>query len=361
MVEILKAVSTSPKLLILDEPTSSLAENETTVLFDIVRRLRAEGIAVIYISHKLSEIFTLADRVVVMRDGRYVGARPIGEVTENDLVAMMVGRAIENLYGAPSGVFGAEILRVVGFSRAPHLQDISFSLRRGEILGLAGLVGAGRTELARSIVGLDRRSAGVIWLDGTQIDISGPQDAIRHRIAYLTEDRKALGLFLGLSVRENVIAVALKDFANRLDFMQRQRIDAAATAAVHEYGIATPSIAKRVLQLSGGNQQKTMIAAWMEIAPQVIFFDEPTRGVDVGAKAEIYQKLRELAVKGAGIVIISSELPELIGMCDRILVLRSGRVVGEVLRADFSEERIVAYAAGVGPPQDGLNPAVPLY
>ena len=355
MVEILKAVSTAPKLLILDEPTSSLAESETTVLFNIIRRLQTEGIAVIYISHKLSEIFALADRVVVMRDGRYVGARPVQAVTENDLVAMMVGRSIENLYGAPTRAFGGEVLRVAGFSRPPLLHDIGFTLRRGEILGLAGLVGAGRTELARAIVGLERKGSGEIWLDGNRIEISGPQDAIRHRIAYLTEDRKALGLFLGLSVRDNLIAVALKDFANRIDFMERQRIDAAAAAAVQEYGIATPSLAKTVLQLSGGNQQKTMIAAWMEIEPQVIFFDEPTRGVDVGAKAEIYQKLRETAAKGAGIVIISSELPELIGLCDRILVMRSGRIAGELQRAEFSEERIVAYAAGIGAPQGGLG------
>jgi ABC-type sugar transport system ATPase subunit len=347
MVEILKAVSTQPKLLILDEPTSSLTEAETRQLFTVIGRLREQGIGLIYISHKLSEVFTVADRIVVLRDGRFVGSRRPADVDEDDLVSMMVGRSIGNLYGTPSGAVGEEFFRVEGFTRRPVLDDVSFALRRGEILGLAGLVGAGRTELARTIVGLERKSAGEVWLDGLPATIGSPRDAIRHRIAYLTEDRKALGLFLGLSVRENVAAVALRDFTSRLGFLDKRRIAAATAGAIREYGIATPSTEKKLLYLSGGNQQKTMIAAWMQVAPQVIIFDEPTRGVDVGAKAEIYQKLRELAGTGVGIVLISSELPELIGMCDRVLVMCSGRISGEVTRAEFSEERILAYAAGI--------------
>jgi ABC-type sugar transport system ATPase subunit len=348
ILEILKAISTDPKVLILDEPTSSLTEGEIVYLFQNIRKLQAQGMSIIYITHKLSEIFQIAGRVGVMRDGRYISDRKIDEVTENDLVATMVGRQITNLYGTQSRpTTETEYFRVESMSRKGAFEAISFSLKRGEILGLAGLVGAGRTEVGRAIMGIDPKDSGCIFLNDIEIKISRPEDAIARKIAYLTEDRKGQGLFTGMPIRDNVVAPSLKRFISRFDILNSRAIDQAAKENVERYSIITPSIFKKVLNLSGGNQQKCMVAMWMGIEPEVIIFDEPTRGVDVGARAEIYQKLREFAALGAGIIMISSDLPELIGMCDRILVMHHGRITGEVLREDFSEELILSYAAGL--------------
>jgi ABC-type sugar transport system ATPase subunit len=283
-----------------------------------------------------------------MRDGKYIGSRDVDEVTENNLVAMMVGRQITNMYGdmAAQGP-GEKYFQVENFSRRGRFEGISFDLHHGEILGFAGLVGAGRTEIGRAIFGIDRKDSGTVLLNGAQLQIGRPQDAIEHGIAYLTEDRKGLGLFLGMPLRENVIAPSLQRFTNRIDFLSRLQIDRFVQQQVNTYGIQTPSIYKKVLNLSGGNQQKCLVAMWMGIDPQVIIFDEPTRGVDVGARAEIYRQLREFAASGVGIIMISSDLPELIGMCDRVLVLHKGRIAGEVQKADFSEEFILSYAAGI--------------
>ena len=348
ILEILKAISTNPKALILDEPTSSLTESEIAYLFENIRKLQDQGMSIIYITHKLSEIFQIASRVIVMRDGKYIGSRNVDQVTENDLVAMMVGRQITNMYGdLAAQVPGEKYFRVENFSRRGRFEEISFNLRRGEILGFAGLVGAGRTEIGRAIFGIDRKDSGTVLLYDVPIKIRRPQDAIEHGIAYLTEDRKGLGLFLGMPLRENVIAPSLQRFTMRLDFLNRLQIDHFVQQQVSTYDIQTPSIYKKVLNLSGGNQQKCLVAMWMGINPQVIIFDEPTRGVDVGARAEIYRKLREFAASGVGIIMISSDLPELIGMCDRVLVLHKGRIAGEVQKADFSEEFILSYAAGI--------------
>jgi len=285
---------------------------------------------------------------MVLRDGRYIGDRIVSEVTENDLVSMMVGRQIANLYGTTSeGKLDGEYFHVENFSRKGAFKEITFSLRRGEILGFAGLVGAGRTEIGRAIFGIDRKDSGQIFLNGEELKIAGPEDAIQKRIAYLTEDRKGWGLFLSMAVRENVIAPSLKQFKTKFDFLNKRQIDQFARAKVDTYSIQTPSIFKKMLNLSGGNQQKCLVAMWMGIQPEVIIFDEPTRGVDVGARAQIYQKLRQFATDGIGIVMISSDLPELIGMCDRILVMHHGELTGEVKREDFSEELILTYAAGL--------------
>lgn len=348
ILEVLKAISTNPDVIVLDEPTSSLTESEIAFLFQNIRKLQEQGMSFIYITHKLSEIFQIASRVVVMRDGKYIGDRPVSEVTENDLVTMMVGRQIVSLYGKVSKVASDdEYFQVVGLSRKGFFEDVSFGLRRGEILGLAGLVGAGRTEVGRAIFGIDRKNAGRIYLHEQEIEIARPEDAIKKKIAYLTEDRKGLGLFLGMSVRENLIAPSLKSFAQRADLLNKRLIDKFANEKVEEFTIATPSILKKMLNLSGGNQQKCLVAMWIGIQPEVIIFDEPTRGVDVGARAEIYHKLREFAAKGTGIIMISSDLPELIGMCDRILIMHHGRIKGEVQRGNFSEELILRHAAGL--------------
>ncbi len=348
ILEILKAISTNPKVLILDEPTSSLTEAEITYLFQNMRKLQEQGMAFIYITHKLSEIFRIASRVIVLRDGKFVGSKNVSEVTESDLVSMMVGRQITDLYSTVSKTAAKdEYFKVENLSRKGAFDNITFSLRRGEILGLAGLVGAGRTEAGRAIFGIDPKDSGQIFLNGERLKISSPEDAIQKNLAYLTEDRKAEGLFLGMSIRENVIAPSLRAFTSRLDFLRRSQINRFAEEEVAKFSIATPSISKEVLTLSGGNQQKVLVAMWMGIRPEVIIFDEPTRGVDVGARAEIYQKLREFAAEGTGIVMISSDLPELIGMCDRILVMHNGRIKGEILRGDFSEELILFYATGL--------------
>lgn len=349
ILEILKAISTSPKVLILDEPTSALTEGEIKCLFENIHMLRKQDMSFIYITHKLSEVFQVADRVMVMRDGKKSGNERVNNVSENDLISMMVGRKIKNLYGIRGGAFSETetILRVVGLNRKNVFKDVSFELRKGEILGLAGLIGAGRTEVGRAIVGVDPKDSGHIYLDGKEVKINNPKDAIIHKIAYLTEDRKKDGLFEGMELCNNIIAPSIENFTSVIGFLDRKRINQYVKSSVLEFDITTTSIMKKVLYLSGGNQQKVLVAMWMSIQPKVIIFDDPTRGVDVGSKADIYQILKDSASRGVGIIMISSELPELIGVCDRILVFHHGRIMGEVMRKDFSEERIMALAAGI--------------
>lgn len=348
ILEILKAISTNPKVLILDEPTSSLTEAETAYLFKNIRKLQERGISIIYITHKLHEVFQIADRVMVMRDGKHIGTRAVDEVTENDLISMMVGRQINNLYGDKSQPFRKNgFFRVDGLSRKGVFENITFNLNRGEILGFAGLVGAGRTEVGRAIFGIDTCDEGGIFLNGKEIQNSRPLDAIKNGIAYITEDRKGQGLFLNTSIRENIIAPSLWRISSKGGFLPARKTDMFAKNLINRHEVVTTSIHKKIVNLSGGNQQKCLIAMWMGTNPQVIIFDEPTRGVDVGARSEIYKKLRDFGEEGAGVIIISSDLPELIGMCDRIIVMHHGKIMGEVLRKDFSEERIMAYAAGI--------------
>ena len=347
ILEFLKAISTGPKVLILDEPTSSLTDTETSYLMDNIRALRAQGMSFIYISHKLSEVFTISDRVIVMRDGHYMGSRRTSECTEKDLVAMMVGRDLAESAARPPAGGAAECLRVEGFSRRGVFTDVSFRVQRGEIVGLAGLVGSGRTELARAVFGVDPRDSGRVFLEGAPLRAAGPHESIRAGLAYLTEDRKELGLYLGMAIRDNLVAPTLMRFAGPLGLMQTRSINRFAAQQVKEFSIVAPSALKKVGKLSGGNQQKCLVATWVGTNPKAIFLDEPTRGVDVASRVEIYAKVEQLAAQGIGIVLISSDLPELIGMCDRVLVMHHGRIVGEVPRADFSEELILSYATGL--------------
>ncbi|MGA2763084.1 MAG: sugar ABC transporter ATP-binding protein [Spirochaetia bacterium] len=347
ILEFLKAISTAPKVLILDEPTSSLTETETAYLMENIRSLRAQGMSFIYITHKLSEVFKISNRVIVMRDGRYVGSRETSQCTENDLVSMMVGRDIDSGSRRPSARAPEECLRVEGFSRRGVFTDAGFRVRRGEILGLSGLVGSGRTELARAVFGMDPRDSGRVFLEGKPVKVSNPRDAIAAGIAYLTEDRKELGLYLDMPIRDNLIAPTLRRFAGALGFMQNKPINSFAAAKIREFSIVAPTALKKVGKLSGGNQQKCLVATWVGIEPKVIFLDEPTRGVDVASRAEIYVKIEELAGRGVAVVLISSDLPEIIRLCDRILVMHHGKIVGEVERPDFSEELILSYAAGL--------------
>jgi ribose transport system ATP-binding protein len=343
-VEIAKALAIDAKVVIMDEPTATLAEKEIEDLFEVIRDLTSQGIAIFYISHRLDEIFRIADRVTVMRDGKIVDTLPIDELDEDKLVRLMVGRDIGNLYPKTEVEIGDVVLRAEGITRGHVLKDCSFEVRAGEILGFAGLVGAGRTELARAVFGADRIYSGTIELDGRKLHIGGPENAIAAGIGYLTEDRKGEGLALQLGVDQNITLAHLPTSFGLINLAEERRI---ARRRVDELNIRTPSIRRRVQVLSGGNQQKVVVARWLETRARVLFFDEPARGIDVGAKAEMFTLIEDLAKDGRAIVIISSYLPELLNMCDRILVMHEGEVAGVIPREEFSEERVMALAAGM--------------
>ncbi|MGI8311338.1 sugar ABC transporter ATP-binding protein [Saccharopolyspora hattusasensis] len=351
-VELAKALAVQAKVLILDEPTASLTEREAEELFGIVRELTARGIAVLYISHRLDEIFEIGDRVTVMRDGAIVATRPVTELDEDRLVQLMVGRDVENLYPRTHNEPGPVRLEVRGLTRADAVRDVSFEVRAGEIVGLAGLVGAGRTELARAVFGAELPDAGTIALDGKRLRIRGPSDAIDAGIGYLTESRKTDGLALPLGVDKNITLAKLPMRAGLIDLAAERKI---AERERDGLRIRVPSVGRPVRTLSGGNQQKVILARWLETGAEVLFFDEPGRGMDVGAKSEMFQQMDSLAARGKGVVFISSYLPELLNMCDRILVMRGGRITGEVPRAEFSEERVVALATGARNVENGGN------
>lgn len=342
-LELAKALSIDAKVLILDEPTASLTEGEAEELFEIVRELTGQGIAVLYISHRLDEIFEIGDRVTVMRDGAVADTRRVSDLDEDQLVRLMVGREVENLYPRTEHDPGEARLRVTALRRDPQLRDVSFDVRGGEILGLAGLVGAGRTELARAVFGAESPQAGTITLDGTRLRIRGPEDAIAAGIGYLTESRKTDGLGLQLGMDKNITLANLPMWYGMIDLAAERRV---AQRYRDTLNIRVPWVGRPVNMLSGGNQQKVVLARWLETGAEVLFFDEPGRGMDVGAKSEMFGQLDELARRGKAVVLISSYLPELMNMCDRILVMRAGRITGEVQRSEFSEERIVALATG---------------
>jgi ABC-type sugar transport system ATPase subunit len=345
-VEIAKALSGAPRVVIMDEPTAMLTEAEISDLFRVIAELKAQGVAIVYISHRLDEVAHLADRVTVLRDGRVVQTLPAAQVSAERLIRLMVGRDIDNLYPKPSVEIGDVLLRAEGISRrgkVVDLVDCTVEVRAGEIVGFAGLVGAGRTELARAIFGADLPDAGRVLLRGREIRISSPRQGIEAGLGYLSEDRQGEGLALGLPIDQNITLASVPLRFGIIDRRAEQKI---ALSWRDELGIKTPSITRVVRLLSGGNQQKVVVARWLEIKAQVLLFDEPARGIDVGAKAEIFDLIGRLANAGRGIVIISSYLPELLNMCDRIIVLRAGRIAGELAREQFSEERIMQLATG---------------
>ena len=346
LVEILKAISCGGRVLLLDEPTASLSRAESEVLFERLRGLRQSGAALLFVSHHLNEVFALCDRVTVLRDGVRVGTRAIREVSEGELIGMMIGRELEDIYGErPQRSASAPVaLRVEALTRRPCFAEVSFELCRGEIVGLAGLVGAGRTELARAIVGAERADAGAVSLDGQPACFRSPAEAVARGVAYLTEDRKGQGLFLGLSVRDNLAAPALRRFARPLGWLDRSAIETHARACAGRSALVAPSLDTRAAALSGGNQQKLLLGMWAGTAPRVLIADEPTRGVDVGARLEIYRQLRALAAAGCAILLVSSDLPEILGLSDRILVLRQGRLVGELEGRRATEESVLTLA-----------------
>jgi ribose transport system ATP-binding protein len=336
-VEIAKALAIDAKVVIMDEPTATLAEKEIEDLFGVIRDLTSHGIAILYISHKLDEIFRIADRVTIMRDGRVVDTLPASELDEDKLVRLMVGREIGNLYPKPETEMGEVLLRISGITRGHVLKDCSFEVRSGEILG------AGRTELARAVFGADPIDSGTVELEGKELRITNPRDAIEAGIGYLTEDRKGEGLALELGIHKNITLANLPTRAGLIALENEREI---ARRRRDQLNIRTPSIRRKVQMLSGGNQQKVVVAKWLETEAKVLFFDEPARGIDVGAKAEMFGLIGGLAKEGRGIVLISSYLPELLNMCDRILVMHEGEVAGAIPREEFSEERVMALATG---------------
>ncbi len=354
LVEIARALLAKSRILVLDEPTTALSSRETDRLFALVRQLRADGIALIYISHRMAEVYELADRVSVLRDGTYVGTLARNEISAEALVKMMVGRDLSSFYTKthdPHGSRGPVLLEVHGITDGGRrVKPCSLVLHVGEVLGIAGLVGSGRTELARLIYGADPKAGGEIFLDGQKISISAPEDALDVGLAYLTEDRKALGLFLDLSCGTNINLGVIGRDAGTFGVLNRTAWRRRAAAAFEALRVRAASPEVLVGSLSGGNQQKVLLSRWLEIGPKVLILDEPTRGVDIGAKSEIYRIIDDLAKRNIGVIVISSELPEIIGICDRVLVMREGKIAGEVGGPGgmpITQENIMAFGAGV--------------
>ena len=345
MVEIAKALSFDAKVLIMDEPTAALNDVEVDVLFELIGRFRSPETGVIYISHRMEELARISDRITVLRDGRYIGTLETAATDQREVISLMVGRELRGEQRpAAVRVDGEPMLSVRGLSTKRLLRDVNFDVHAGEILGFAGLMGAGRTEVARAIVGADRRDAGVVSVRGREVHIQNPADAARLGIGYLSEDRKQLGVLLERSVRENIVLASLRDYVGALGFVRSGRIEATGREYVRKLRIKTPSTAQLVRNLSGGNQQKVVIAKWLAKDCDVLIFDEPTRGIDVGAKEEIYVLLRELADQGKAIVMISSELPEVLRLADRIAVMAEGRLTAVLDNADATQENVMDYA-----------------
>ena len=367
MVEVAKALAVDSRIIVMDEPTSTLTEREIEKLFRTIRDLKGKGVAIVYISHRLDELKEIGDRATVLRDGKKVGTIDVPSTDPQDLIRMMIGRELGERFPKTATKAGREILRVEGLTRGEAFRDISFSLREGEILGIAGLVGAGRTELVRALFGADRVERGSFHWFGQQIrlrspadalrlgvrlfsgsgqtDLGSPLDAMRLGLGLLPEDRKSQGLILKLSVQENVSITPLTlGRLTRWGIIQKQQERELARKSVSALKIKTPSLGQAVRNLSGGNQQKVVLAKWTSIKPKLLIFDEPTRGIDVGAKIEVYQLMTELTREGVGIIMVSSELPEILGMSDRVLVLHEGRLTGELSRTEATEEKIMELA-----------------
>ena len=340
MVEIAKALSQNPRILILDEPTASITEQEINALFTTIRFLKKQGVAVIYISHRMAEIFEIADRVTVLKDGKHQATLAVSKTNSAQLIRLMVGRDLAKLVHESAAQ--AETLLEVKELESALFEDINFHIKKGEIVALAGLVGAGRTEIARAIFGMDIKTRGSVCLDGQLCSIYHPADAIAYGIGYVPEDRKNQGLFLDMSVQENIVAGRFSG-NKAISGQEQQQI---ATQFKEDLRIRTPTISQKVRLLSGGNQQKCVLARWLHLNPKLLMVDEPTHGVDVGAKFEIYELLKKMALTGTGILLISSELPEVLALADRILVVYHGKIVGELSRSEATEERILALASG---------------
>ena len=344
MVEIMKAYSRDNlKVICFDEPTASLSDAEIESLFGIIRKLKAEGKIVIYVSHRMSEIRTIADKVAIFKDGRYVNTVDAKTTPESEMIRMMVGRNLGDIYAnlSRNNNIGEELLRVERIS-SDYVKEVSFTLNKGEVLGFSGLVGAGRTEAMRAIIGADKMLGGEVYLEGQKLKIRSPYDAMKHGIVLVPEDRKLQGILSNLDITGNINISLLDQHANKLGVIRRKDELETAEKSIRDFRIKTPSADKKIVELSGGNQQKCIVARWMATNPKVLILDEPTKGIDVGAKAEFYQMICDFAKQGLGVILISSELPEVIGLSDRIIVMRGKEIAGEVLRADATEDRLLS-------------------
>lgn len=346
LVEIVKAISLNSKIIVMDEPTSAITEKEAAVLFAQIERLKKQGVAIIYISHKMDEIFRISDTITVLRDGQWIGTKPAKELDNDMLIKMMVGRELTDIYPKDPVEIGDVILEVKNLSRGKKVQDASFSLRKGEVLGIAGLVGAGRSELVETIFGLYPKTGGQIFLHGKEVHIKNSADAIKNKMALITEDRKQTGLNLIVSVKENIASVSIGKLSTH-GIVNDKKINEVSEKYIKELKIKTPDGNAIVGNLSGGNQQKVVLAKWLLDEPDIIIFDEPTRGIDIGAKRDIYLLINNLAKEGKAVIVISSEMAEVMGICDRILVMAEGRINGEVRREEFSQEVIMGYASNI--------------
>jgi len=345
MVEIAKAVSYESDVLIMDEPTSALTETEVGHLFAIIRDLRAHGIGIVYITHKMSELFEIADEFSVFRDGKYIGSHAASDVTRDDIIRMMVGREITQMFPKEDVPIGDVVLSVKNLTLKDVFEDVSFDVRAGEILGVAGLVGSGRSNVAETIFGVTPATSGTIELFGKQVDVSTPTVAIQNNMAFLTEDRKDTGCLLILDILQNMQVAVLHDRFVKAGFVQERAIEAACEDMAKRLRVKTPGLFERIENLSGGNQQKVLIGRWLLTNPRILILDEPTRGIDVGAKAEIHRIVTEFAKAGVAVIMISSEMPEVLGMSDRIMVMHEGRVTGFLDRAEATQVRVMELAA----------------
>ncbi|MBQ8144628.1 MAG: sugar ABC transporter ATP-binding protein [Butyricicoccus sp.] len=346
MIEIIKAISFNAKLVIMDEPSSSISQREVEKLYDFIRALKAEGITIIIITHKLEEVFTISDEVTVLRDGKYIGTNPIGELDRAKLIKMMVGREMNNVFPQKDAGSGAPLLEIRGLNNGPKVRDVSFTLHEGEILGFAGIVGAGRTETMRAIFGLDSKVSGEIVMNGKPIDIRSVRDAIKNDIVMATESRKDDGLVLCRSVEENIMLPSLYRRSKR-GVLNIKELRKTADEASHKLSVKTSSLDAMANFLSGGNQQKLILCKWLLMEPKVLILDEPTRGIDVGAKWEIYNIIVDLAKQGVGIILVSSEMEEIINLSDRILVMCEGRINGSLMKGEATQEKIMNLASEV--------------
>lgn len=346
MVEIIKAVSINAKIIIMDEPTSSLSSKETESLFHIISRLKEKGIAVVFITHRLDEIFAICDRMTVLRDGCYIGCRDIKDITKDEMIAMMIGRELTQQYPQRTNEIGEVSFEVRDLTDGgEHVKEVSFQARKGEVLGFYGLVGAGRTETMRMIFGADRKAGGQIFLNGQEVKILSPRNAIRHGIGFITENRRDEGLFLRSSVRTNTVMVALRKIL-RKGFISYRTERQVAEDYVKKLRVVTPTIDQRVMFLSGGNQQKVVLAKWLYADCEFMIFDEPTRGIDVGARREIYELINSLVADGKTVIVVSSDMEEILGISDRILIMHEGRISGEIQKEEFSQSLVTKYAVG---------------
>jgi len=345
MVEIMKAYSRDLKVIAFDEPTASLSDSEIEILFEIINKLKKENKIIIYVSHRMKELERIADKVVVFKDGKFVDLVKRNDVTNNDLITMMVGRDLGDIFNEldRSKSYGDTILEVNKLT-TNDVSDVSFSLREGEILGFAGLVGAGRTEVMRAIFGADKVNSGKIMLENKEVNSKSPKQAIKKGIVLCPEDRKLQGILPNLSVGYNISIAVLDNIINKIGFINTKKENILVKDSINTFNIKTPNATKKIVELSGGNQQKAIVARWLATNPKVLILDEPTKGIDVGAKAEFYKLICDCAKNGMGVILISSELPEVIGLSDRIIVMKDGYITGEVMREEATEEKILAYA-----------------